>query len=208
MCPSYHQTKRLIDIFIAVALLLVLWPLMLVIAVAVGLDSRGPVLFRQKRLGKGQKCFTMYKFRSMIVGAEQLGTGNVCLPGDDRITMVGRFLRASSLDELPQLFNIIKGDMSFVGPRPPLTYYPESYDRWQMRMFEVRPGITGWAQINGRKQVPWPRRIEMNIYYVDNLSFGFDCRILLKTIGRVLSNADNHNVPAQLIEKEKYEPTE
>lgn len=117
-------------------------------------------------------------------------------------TMVGRFLRASSLDELPQLFNIIKGDMSFVGPRPPLTYYPESYDRWQMRMFEVRPGITGWAQINGRKQVPWPRRIEMNIYYVDNLSFSLDCRIVAKTIVKVLTNAGNHNVPAQLIKKD------
>ncbi len=202
MSKNYTLTKRVLDVIIAIALLILLCPLLFVIAVAVTLDSRGPVLFRQKRLGKGQKCFTMYKFRSMIVGAERLGTGNVCLPGDDRITMVGRFLRASSLDELPQLFNIIKGDMSFVGPRPPLTYYPESYDRWQMRMFEVRPGITGWAQINGRKQVPWPRRIEMNIYYVDNLSFSLDCRIVAKTIVKVLTNAGNHNVPAQLIKKD------
>lgn len=201
MHKNYNLTKRVLDVIMAVTLLILLSPLMVVIAVAVRFDSHGPVLFRQKRLGKGQKCFTMYKFRSMIVGAEQLGTGNVCLPGDDRITRVGRFLRASSLDELPQLFNVIKGDMSLVGPRPPLTYYPESYDRRQTRMFEVRPGITGLAQVNGRKQVPWPQRIEMNIYYVDNISFSLDCRIVAKTIVKVLTNAGNHNVPAQLIKK-------
>ncbi len=202
MRKKYNQTKRVLDLISAIALLTLLWPVMFVIAVAVRLDSRGPVLFKQKRLGKGRRCFTMYKFRSMVIGAERLGTGNVCLPGDERITRVGRFLRASSLDELPQLFNIIKGDMSLVGPRPPLTYYPASYDEWQKRMFEVRPGITGWAQINGRKQVPWPQRIEMNIYYVDNVSFALDCRILAKTVVKILTNANNHNVPAQLIKKD------
>ncbi len=202
MRKKYNQTKRVLDLISAIALLTLLWPVMFVIAVAVRLDSRGPVLFKQKRLGKGRRCFTMYKFRSMVIGAERLGTGNVCLPGDERITRVGRFLRASSLDELPQLFNIIKGEMSLVGPRPPLTYYPASYDEWQKRMFEVRPGITGWAQINGRKQVPWPQRIEMNIYYVDNVSFALDCRILAKTVVKILTNANNHNVPAQLIKKD------
>lgn len=202
MYKRYYRIKRVLDVISAVVLLAVLWPLMLFIAVAVKLDSRGPVFFRQPRLGKGQKRFDMYKFRSMVVGAEQQGTGNVCLPGDRRITRVGRLLRASSLDELPQLFNVIKGDMSIIGPRPPLTYYPAAYDSRQMRMFEVRPGITGWAQINGRKQVPWPRRIEMNIYYVDNVCFALDCRILAKTVVKVLTNADNHNVPGQLLKKD------
>ena len=132
----------------------------------------------------------------MCVNAEHTGSGVYSGKGDSRVTRMGRILRATSIDELPQLINILKGDMSFIGPRPPLTYHPwplEEYTPQQRRMFEVRPGITGWAQINGRKAVEWNRRIEMNVWYVDHVSFGLDMKILLATVGKVLSNADNEN---------------
>ena len=132
----------------------------------------------------------------MKVNAESTGSGVYSEKGDPRVTKVGRFLRASSIDELPQLVNIIKGDMSIVGPRPPLTYHPwpiEDYTPFQRRMFDVRPGITGWAQVNGRKGVEWHRRIELNVWYVDNVSFLLDLRILCMTVFKVLRNADNVN---------------
>lgn len=188
--------KRTVDIVLSLLGLLFLWLPMLVVALLVRLDSPGPALFRQKRLGLNGREYEMYKFRSMCVNAEHTGSGVYSGKGDSRVTRMGRILRATSIDELPQLVNILKGDMSFIGPRPPLTYHPwplEEYTPQQRRMFEVRPGITGWAQINGRKGVEWNRRIEMNVWYVDHVSFGLDMKILLATVGKVLSNADNEN---------------
>ena len=140
--------------------------------------------------------FRFYKFRSMCVNAEHTGSGVYSDRNDPRVTKIGKFIRATSIDELPQLFNIIKGEMSLIGPRPPLTYHPwkwEEYTDEQKRMFEVRPGITGWAQVNGRKDVEWNRRIELNVWYVDHVSFGLDFKIFWLTIFKVFTNADNEN---------------
>ena len=188
--------KRLLDLTLSLLALLLLSPLILGAALAVKLSSKGPVIFRQKRLGRGGREFNFYKFRSMVVNAEQTGSGVYSAKGDPRVTRVGRFLRASSIDELPQLFNILKGDMSLIGPRPPLTYHPwpiEHYDAFQRHMFDVRPGITGWAQTHGRKDVEWHRRIELNVWYVEHVSFLLDLRIFFLTFFKVFTNADNAN---------------
>lgn len=196
--PIYKNgLKRALDCVIsAPALALAAIPMGL-IALAVKLDSPGPVLFRQQRLGKDGREFEMLKFRSMCVNAEHTGSGVYSEKGDARVTKVGRILRATSLDELPQLVNILRGDMALIGPRPPLTYHPwpiEEYTAEQRRMFEVRPGITGWAQINGRKGVEWHKRIELNVWYVDHVSFPLDLKIFFLTIFKVLRNEDNVNV--------------
>lgn len=206
----YRKIKRLLDIVAAVCALLVLWPLMGVVALLVRCTSKGPAIFRQTRLGKDGKEFQIYKFRSMCVGAEQTGTGVYSGKGDARVTKIGRILRATSIDELPQLVNILKGEMSFIGPRPPLTYHPwplGEYSDEQKRMFEVRPGITGWAQVNGRKEVEWNRRIELNVWYVDHMSLWLDIKILFMTVFKVFTNADNENTVAtvQIAEKETVE---
>ena len=191
--------KRTIDILVSAAGLLVLWLPMLVVALIVRMETPGPALYRQARLGRDGRVFHMYKFRSMYQNTEHTGSGVYSNKNDARVTKVGRILRATSIDELPQLINILRGDMSFIGPRPPLTYHPwplERYTAEQRRMFEVRPGITGWAQTHGRKGVEWNRRIEMNVWYVDNLSLWLDLKILFATVGKVLSNADNENTGA------------
>lgn len=193
---SYSSVKRMIDFAGAAVLSIVLSPIMAAVAVAVKLNSPGPILFRQERLGYKGKIFRILKFRSMVVGAEKNGTGVYSYKGDARITGVGRFIRATSLDELPQLFNILKGEMSFIGPRPALTYHPwplEQYDNEQRRMFDVLPGITGWAQVNGRKEVPWPERIKLNVEYVDRMSLAMDMKIFFSTFIKVLTNANNNN---------------
>lgn len=189
--------KRVIDLITALAALAVLWPILLIIAIAIKMDSNGPVVFKQRRLGRNGKEFNMYKFRTMVVGAE---AGGVYSDNHDpRVTKVGGFLRRTSLDELLQCINIIKGDMSWVGFRPPLTYHPWTFDKYsdeQRRMFAVRPGITGWAQINGRKAVEWNHRIELNVWYVDHLSLWLDLKIMWLTVWKVISNADNENTGA------------
>lgn len=193
----YKFFKRFFDIAASLAAIVVLSPLMLVTAVVVKLDSKGPVIFKQERLGLKGKVFNIYKFRSMCCGAEHMGTGVYSGVDDVRVTRVGRILRKTSIDELPQLVNILKGEMSFIGPRPPLTYHPwdiSEYTPEQMKMFDVRPGITGWAQINGRKDVEWHKRIELNCWYVDNQSLLLDIKILLVTVLKVLKNEDNANV--------------
>ena len=193
-----HFLKRVLDILLAILVLLVPLPLYLVIAVAIKVDSKGPVLFKQERLGKDGRVFRMYKFRSMCMDAERMGQGVYSDKSDNRVTRVGRILRATSMDELPQAINVLKGDMSFIGPRPPLTYHPwplEDYTEEQRRMFDVRPGITGWAQIHGRKAIGWDERIGLSVYYVDHLSFGLDAKIFFLTIPKVLANADNENRP-------------
>ena len=189
--------KRFIDVFCSAMMLLILWPIFLIIAIAIKLDSDGPVIFKQTRLGLDGKEFSIYKFRTMVVDAEKGGVYSD--DNDPRITRVGNILRKTSLDELSQIINILKGDMSFVGPRPPLTYHPwpiEEYTPEQLRMFEVRPGVTGWAQINGRKGVEWNKRIELNVWYVDNVSLWLDIKILFLTVWKVFKNADNENTGA------------
>ena len=191
--------KRVIDIIIALLVLIILSPVYLITALAIRLESRGPVIFRQTRLGLHHKEFTLYKFRSMVVNAEHTGSGVYSGKHDSRVTKVGRIIRATSIDELPQALNILKGDMSLIGPRPPLTYHPwpiEEYTDEQLHMFDVRPGITGWAQVHGRKDVEWHERIRLNNWYVDHCSFLLDVKILLMTIGKVLTNADNANTGA------------
>lgn len=188
--------KPVLDWIIAFIALVVLAIPMVIIAVVVKLESKGPVLFRQERIGYNGKVFHILKFRSMQVNAEKTGSGVYSEKGDPRVTRVGRILRATSLDELPQFLNILRGEMSFVGPRPPLTYHPWPYDEYtdqQRKMFSVRPGITGWAQVNGRKGVEWNKRIELNVWYVEHTSLFLDIRILFMTVFKVLSNADNHN---------------
>lgn len=192
-----NGVKRILDVLIAVLGLLVFGIPMALVALLIRLDSPGPAIFRQQRIGKDGKVFEFLKFRSMCQGAEHTGSGVYSGAGDVRVTQIGRILRATSIDELPQLINILKGDMSLIGPRPPLTYHPwpiEEYTDAQRRMFEVRPGITGWAQVNGRKNVEWHHRIALNVWYVDNVSFWLDVKIFFLTIYKVFKNADNENV--------------
>lgn len=202
--------KRIIDIFLSLVILILFSPIMIIISVIIKLDSKGPIIFKQKRIGKNGKVFEIYKFRSMCVGAETKGSGVYSGKNDARVTKIGKILRATSLDELPQTVNILKGDMSFIGPRPPLTYHPWKYEEYtneQKKMFDVRPGLTGWAQINGRKGVEWHKRIEMNVWYVENISFLLDLKIFFGTFFKVLGNADNVNTDATVTvpvqEKEK-----
>ncbi|MDO4189510.1 MAG: sugar transferase [Lachnospiraceae bacterium] len=196
--PIYRDhIKRIISIIICIPVFILAIIPMIITAILIKIDSPGPVLFRQKRLGLGGKEFEMLKFRSMCVGAEHTGSGVYSGAGDARVTKVGRIIRATSIDELPQLINILRGDMSLIGPRPPLTYHPwpiEEYTEEQKHMFDVRPGITGWAQTHGRKDVEWHHRIELNRWYVDHVSFFLDLRIFFRTIFKVLSNADNKNI--------------
>ena len=189
-----NHIKRLIDVVLSVLAIVVLSWLYLIIAILIKCTSKGPILFKQDRIGKDGKVYQIYKFRSMKVGAEKSGVYSD--NKDPRVTGIGRFIRATSIDELPQLFNILKGDMALIGPRPPLTYHPwkwEDYSDFQKRMFEVRPGITGWAQTHGRKDVEWNKRIELNVWYVDHVSFGLDFKIFWLTIFKILTNADNEN---------------
>lgn len=189
--------KRALDFSVSAAGLVVGAVPMLAVSLLIKADSEGPVLFRQERIGKDGKVFEILKFRSMKVNAEHTGSGVYSGKNDDRVTRVGKIIRATSIDEVPQLINILKGDMSLIGPRPPLTYHPWNYDEYtpeQKRMFEVRPGITGWAQVHGRKDVEWNKRIELNVWYVDNVSFLLDMKIFFMTIFKVLTNADNENV--------------
>ena len=193
----YKYIKRIIDILISIIGLVCLSPVLLFTAIMIKLESRGPVIFKQERLGRYGKPFKIYKFRSMVVGAEKKGSGVYSFKGDNRITKVGKFIRATSIDELPQFVNILKGDMAVIGPRPALTYHPwpwEQYTEEQRRMFEVRPGVTGWAQVNGRKDVVWNRRIELNVEYVDKMSFAFDMKIFFMTVFKVFTMQDNNNV--------------
>lgn len=193
----YSIFKRTIDFIIAGVALIVLSPFLLITAILIKLDSKGPVIFKQERLGKNGVPFKIWKFRSMCVGAEKQGTGVYSYKGDARITKVGKIIRATSIDELPQLVNILKGDMALIGPRPALTYHPwpyEQYTEHQKHMFDVLPGVTGWAQVNGRKEVPWPERIELNVWYAKNMSLWMDLKIFFMTIFKVATNANNENV--------------
>ncbi len=201
--PIYRDyIKRIIDLLIAVPVLLIAAIPMAIIAAAVKLDSPGPALFKQDRLGKDGKVFKMLKFRSMYVGAEKTGSGVYSGKGDSRVTRVGKIIRATSLDELPQLLNVLRGDMSLLGPRPPLTYHPwpiEDYTEEQRHMFDVRPGFSGWAQVHGRKNVEWHHRIELNVWYVRHVRFSLDVKIFFMTIFKVITNKNNANVNETVI---------
>ncbi|HET7572806.1 MAG TPA: sugar transferase [Gaiellaceae bacterium] len=173
--------NRLADVAIAGTALVVAAPVLALAALAVKLGDGGPVLYRQTRVGRGGEDFELLKLRTMVVGAETMGAGYAVDRGDARITRVGALLRTLSLDELPQLWNVVRGEMSVIGPRPTLRYQVERYDERQRRRLEVKPGITGWAQIHGRATLPWAERIELDVWYVDNRSPLLDLRILART---------------------------
>ncbi|MRI84619.1 sugar transferase [Aerococcaceae bacterium WS4759] len=190
--------KRIFDLTLSLLSLIILAPFFLIILIGIKVSSRGPVFFKQNRLGLKGKEFQIYKFRTMIVGAENLGDGLIVKSsGDNRITKIGKFLRATSLDELPQLFNVLKGDMSIVGPRPPVTYHPYdgilNYPDWAKKRFEVKPGITGLAQVKVRNSVGWDERIKVDNEYIKNFSLKNDIVIILLTVKKVFKSTDIYN---------------
>ncbi|ARA93329.1 hypothetical protein AWN76_009245 [Rhodothermaceae bacterium RA] len=187
--PTYRRLKRALDVAAAGLGLLALGPLLLLIAAAVRVDLGAPVLFRQRRPGRGERLFTLYKFRTMR-GGEATG------PDAARLTRLGRFLRRTSLDELPQLVNVLRGEMSLVGPRPLLVRYLPHYTAEERRRHDVPPGLTGWAQIHGRNDLGWEERLALDVWYVDHASMSLDLRILARTLPAVLRGSGVHEAPA------------
>ena len=207
----YNKVKRIIDIILSAVIATMLSPLFIIVAIAIKIDSKGPILFKQQRIGKNGKTFVIYKYRTMCVDAESIGTRQYSFINDSRVTKVGKILRATSIDELPQIINIIKGEMSFIGPRPTLTYHPwtiDEYTQEQLLRFAVLPGITGLAQINGRKVADWNERIEYDIRYVKNLSFMLDLKICFSTIWKLISMKDNQSVKKTVKEMEVNQDVE
>ncbi|MBS4539277.1 sugar transferase [Clostridium sp. D2Q-11] len=186
----YLIIKRILDFFCACILVIVASPIMGLAAVAIKLESEGPILFKQDRPGKSGNIFKVNKFRTMKIEVEKNGK---MLSDMERMTKVGSILRKSSIDELPQLINIIRGEMSFIGPRPLLVQYLDHYSREQMRRHEVTPGISGWAQVNGRNTISWEQKFEYDVWYVDNISFLLDIKIIRMTIVNVLNRKDINN---------------
>jgi lipopolysaccharide/colanic/teichoic acid biosynthesis glycosyltransferase len=178
-------TKRGLDIAIALPLSILSGPLVALLALAIRLESRGDPIYRQVRVGKDGRIFEIYKLRTMVSGAEFTGAGLAIAEGDSRITRLGALLRRYSLDELPNLWNVVRGEMSVVGPRPTLRHQVDRYTPRQRGRLAVKPGITGWAQINGRASLPWPERIELDLWYVEHRSLALDLRILARTLGLV-----------------------
>jgi undecaprenyl phosphate N,N'-diacetylbacillosamine 1-phosphate transferase len=175
--------KHVMDRLVSALLLAVLSPVLIGLGFVIVLDAGWPPLFVQERVGKAGRIFRLYKFRTMVNGAVHQGLGTTVSQSDSRVTRTGGFLRAWSLDELPQLVNVLKGDMSLVGPRPTLAYQVDQYTDFQRRRLEMKPGITGWAQVNGRNTLPWPERIKLDVWYVDHFSLLLDVRIAFRTIG-------------------------
>ena len=173
--------SRALDVALSAALLLITSPLLALAAIVIRLESRGPVFYRQLRVGRAGEPFQLWKLRTMVPGAESMGAGLYVLEGDPRITRTGRLLRRFSLDELPNLVNVLRGDMAIVGPRPTVQEQVDRYTDRQRRRLEVKPGITGWAQVNGRTSLSWPERIELDVWYVEHRSMRLDLRILTKT---------------------------
>ncbi len=203
--------KRIFDIIGACAGLAFATPILIIFVILIKLETPGPVIFRQKRIGYKGRVFEIWKFRSMVQNAEHSGSGVYSDKNDSRVTRIGRLIRATSIDELPQLFNVLRGEMSFIGPRPPLTYHPWNFDKYtdkQKRMFDVRPGISGWAQVNGRKDVEWHKRIELNVWYVNNVSLLLDLKIMWLTMRKVVSNADNENTGVTVVKSVDIEKKE
>lgn len=181
------MVKRLFDLYVSLSVLLVLMPVIIIVALLVRLLLGAPIVFSQQRPGKHGKVFRMFKFRSMT--NEKDDTGQL-LPDEQRLTSFGRFIRAASLDELPGLLNVIKGEMSLVGPRPLLVEYLPLYSKQQGRRHNMKPGITGWAQVNGRNALSWEQKFECDVWYIDNQSFLLDLKILLMTVAKVLKRSD------------------
>jgi lipopolysaccharide/colanic/teichoic acid biosynthesis glycosyltransferase len=182
---------RAADLAIAVLGLVLLSPLLLAAAIAIKLESRGPVLYRQRRVGKDGLIFELFKLRTMRQGADPVGVGTAVTADDPRVTRVGAFLRRYSLDELPNLINVLRGEMRIVGPRATLPAQVELYTPRQLRRLDLRPGVTGWAQIHGRAGIPWEERIELDVWYVEHRSLGLDLKILAKTPAALLGGAGN-----------------
>jgi lipopolysaccharide/colanic/teichoic acid biosynthesis glycosyltransferase len=178
---------RALDVLIATIALVVLSPVLLVAAIAIKLGSRGPVVYRQLRVGRGGEEFEMLKLRTMVPGSDPVGVGTAVTRDDPRVTAAGRLLRRTSLDELPNLVNVLRGEMAIVGPRPTIPAQVVDYSERQLRRHEVLPGITGWAQVQGRAGIPWEERIELDLWYVDHRNATLDLRILLKTAWLVVS---------------------
>jgi lipopolysaccharide/colanic/teichoic acid biosynthesis glycosyltransferase len=178
---------RAFDLFVASLALLLSSPLLAAAAIAIRLESAGPVLYRQRRVGKDGRPFEMLKLRTMVPGSDPVGVGTVVTRDDARVTRIGRLLRRISLDEVPNLVNVLRGEMSIVGPRPTIQAQVDAYTSHQRRRLEVKPGITGWAQVRGRAGIPWEQRIELDVDYVDRRSLGLDLRILVRTIRLLLT---------------------
>ena len=189
--------KPLFDFFIAIIGLIILFPLLLIVTLLLLISNKGYPFFMQKRPGKNGKVFTIYKFKTMTEAKDKNGK---LLPDKDRITLIGKFVRKSSLDEVPQLINVLKGDMSLIGPRPLLTRYLHLYSDFQNRRHEVKPGITGWAQVNGRNAISWDKKFQYDVWYVDNLSLILDFKILLKTIQKVFKRDGINSANSATIE--------
>ena len=181
--------RRAVDVVVSALALLLSSPLLLAAMLAIRLESPGPVIYRQRRAGRGGRPFDVLKLRTMVDGAEHIGAGMAVNANDSRITRVGTFLRRSSLDELPNLLNVLRGEMTLIGPRPTLPAQVDRYTERQRGRLAVKPGITGWAQVNGRASLPWPERIELDLYYVENRSLSLDLRILLRTPAMVLGGS-------------------
>ena len=186
MNAESERIKRAVDVVGAAAGLALAAPILALAACAIKLEDGGPVLFRQMRLGRGAKEFEILKLRTMTVDAEQIRGDGVVVDGDPRITRIGNFLRRTAVDELPQLWHVLRGEMSLVGPRPVPPAHLERYDERQRRRLEVKPGLTGWAQIHGRASLPWPERLELDVWYVEHQSLALDARILVRTAGVLL----------------------
>ena len=178
--------RRLFDVVVSGAALVLLSPVLLVAAIAVRVESRGGAIYRQRRVGRHGHEFDVLKLRTMVHGAEHIGAGLAVNEGDDRITRVGAFLRRTSLDEIPNLLNVLRGDMAIIGPRPTLPSQVAHYTERQRGRLAIRPGITGWAQVNGRASLPWPERIELDLWYIEHRSWRLDGQILVKTVRMVL----------------------
>lgn len=197
----YKSVKRALDFVFSLFALIVFSPVMAVAAVLIKLDDGGPALFRQKRPGKDGRIFEVYKFRTMTVRTED--ENGRPLSDMERMTKIGRFLRKTSIDELPQFINVFKGEMSFIGPRPLLCEYLELYSPEQARRHEVRPGISGWAQVNGRNAITWEEKFDHDVYYVDNISLSLDIKILVKTVVNVLKGTGVNSGEQNTMEKFK-----
>jgi lipopolysaccharide/colanic/teichoic acid biosynthesis glycosyltransferase len=182
--------RRAIDVLVSASLLVLASPLLLLAVIAVRLDSSGAAIYRQRRAGLHGHEFDVLKLRTMVDGAEHIGAGLAIDEHDPRITRVGALLRRTSLDELPNLLNVLRGEMSLIGPRPTLPVQVAQYSERQRRRLEIRPGITGWAQVNGRAALPWSERIELDIYYIEHRSLALDARILWRTLAMVLAGGD------------------
>jgi lipopolysaccharide/colanic/teichoic acid biosynthesis glycosyltransferase len=185
--PTRHGLPRALDVVLASIGLAVACPLLVVAVIAIRMDSRGAAIYRQPRAGKHGEMFDLFKLRTMTLGADPVGVGTPVLEGDPRVTRVGRLLRRISLDEAPNLVNVLRGEMAIVGPRPTLAAQVDLYTPHQRRRLEVKPGLTGWAQVNGRAGIPWDERIELDVWYVDHRSLALDVRILARTARLLVS---------------------